>query len=387
MHRWQRQMPKGMFLKSEGSASNLSDPAGCYTLARYCTERGLSYGETGTPISLETFNLYSQWFRENLVPVVDDLMVTRIGRGAEVFELGLSDGTSVRAQKVVIATGLDHMAHTAAVLRNLPSELLSHSADHHDLKCFKAKDVTVIGGGQSALEIAALLAEEGASVRVVVRQPSLVWNPVPKAGYRSLYRRLRYPRSGLGEGLRMWFYCNGPMLFRRLPQRIRFKRAYSELGPAGAWWLKGRVLGCIPVLVHHSVSRAEARGDRAQLTVVESCGRKTDVVTDHVISATGYRFDLQRLPFLDDRLKSELRTINRQPILSCSFESSVRGLYFTGLASASSLGPAMRFLEGTGYTARSVSRDIARGLLGHDARLALDLAGTESYHRAARSNE
>jgi FAD-dependent urate hydroxylase len=370
-------MPKGMFLKSEGSASNLSDPSGRYTLARYCAEHGLLYGERGTPISLETFNLYSHWFRKNLVPVVDDLMVTRIVRAAEVFELGLSDGTTVRAQKVVMATGLHHMAHIAPVLRCLPSELFSHSADHHDLQCFKAKDVTLIGGGQSALEIAALLAEEGASVRILVRQPSLVWNPVPKTGYRSLYRRLRYPRSGLGDGMRMWFYCNKPMLFRRLPQRIRLKRAYSELGPAGAWWLKGRVLGRIPVLMNHSVSGAEVRGGRVQLTVVEHYGRKTDVVTDHVISATGYRFDLQRLPFLDDPLKSELHTIERQPILSSGFESSVRGLYFTGLASASSLGPAMRFLEGTGYTSRTVSRDIARGLR-HDARFALEFAGTES---------
>jgi hypothetical protein len=47
MYRWQCQIPKGMFLKSEACASNLSDPTARYTLARYCAERRLPYGESG----------------------------------------------------------------------------------------------------------------------------------------------------------------------------------------------------------------------------------------------------------------------------------------------------------------------------------------------------
>src|SRR6266540_4232812 len=43
MHRWRAQMPIGMFLKSEGRGSSLSDPTGHHTLARYCTEEGLQY--------------------------------------------------------------------------------------------------------------------------------------------------------------------------------------------------------------------------------------------------------------------------------------------------------------------------------------------------------
>ena len=47
MHRWQSLMPKGMFLKSEGRASNLSDPTRSHTLARYCSENALPYEEGG----------------------------------------------------------------------------------------------------------------------------------------------------------------------------------------------------------------------------------------------------------------------------------------------------------------------------------------------------
>ena len=39
MHTWLTQMPKGMLLKSEGFASNLSDPDDQLTLDRYCTEQ------------------------------------------------------------------------------------------------------------------------------------------------------------------------------------------------------------------------------------------------------------------------------------------------------------------------------------------------------------
>ena len=50
-------MPKGMFLKSEGFASNLYDPDGAFTLERFCGERGLGYADYNHPVPLETFCL------------------------------------------------------------------------------------------------------------------------------------------------------------------------------------------------------------------------------------------------------------------------------------------------------------------------------------------
>src|SRR6266704_3484131 len=38
MNRWRTQMPAGMFLKSEGFASNLADPTGRCTLQQFCEE-------------------------------------------------------------------------------------------------------------------------------------------------------------------------------------------------------------------------------------------------------------------------------------------------------------------------------------------------------------
>ena len=46
-------------------------------------------------------------------------------------------------------------------------------------------------------------------------------------------------------------------------------------------------------------------------------------------------------------------------VLSGAFESSIPGVYFTGLASAAAFGPLMRFVCGSGFAARRVSSAVA----------------------------
>lgn len=351
-------MPKGMFLKSEGRASNLSAPGG-HTLAQYCADRGIRYGDTGEPVSLEVFTQYALAFQRDLVPSVEEVMVAQVEHSSEGFHLTLANGERARARHVIIATGLDHAAYVPPELHGLPSELLSHSSDHSDLSGFRWKEVVVIGGGQSAIESAALLFEEGAFVQLLVRAPSLLWNSGPRNSPPSLYQRVRTPPSALGSGLQLWAYANAPQLFRYLPQAARFDRVKNVLGPAGAWWLKERVVGRIPVLLRHSVFKAKVQGGRAILEAAGSDGKIRPITADHVFAATGYRFTLDRLPFLSPDLKSLVRVEAGKPVLSSYLESSVPGLYFTSLASANSFGPAMRFLHGADYTARRISRRIA----------------------------
>src|SRR5262249_28283817 len=85
-----------------------------------------------------------------------------------------------------------------------------------------------------------------------------------------------------------------------------------------------------------------------------------ELVVDHVIAGTGYRVALRNLAFLDERLRARIQSIEDAPVLSRSFESSVPGLYFVGVASASSFGPLTRFACGAEYTAQRLSRHIKR---------------------------
>jgi hypothetical protein len=112
-------------------------------------------------------------------------------------------------------------------------------------------------------------------------------------------------------------------------------------------------------MVGHVVEQAETVGDQVRLHLRGSDGELRQLTSDHVIAATGYRFALGSLPFLSEPIIGELRSLQQTPILSANFESSVPGLYFTGLASANQFGPAMRFAYGAGFTARRVSRHLA----------------------------
>jgi cation diffusion facilitator CzcD-associated flavoprotein CzcO len=58
MQSWRVNMPIGMYLKSEGCASSLSDPTSSYTLKAHCQQHGLHYGDYGVPVPLETFFHY-----------------------------------------------------------------------------------------------------------------------------------------------------------------------------------------------------------------------------------------------------------------------------------------------------------------------------------------
>ena len=52
---------------------------------------------------------------------------------------------------------------------------------------------------------------------------------------------------------------------------------------------------------------------------------------DHLIAGTGFQPDVDRIPFIDRNLATEVDRIDRGPRLSANFETSVAGLYFVGL--------------------------------------------------------
>jgi thioredoxin reductase len=361
MHLWSGAMPDGMFLKSNGFASNVSDPEGTHTLQAFCRSTGRTYGDYGVPVPLETFTAYGRWFQRSQAPDLEEVLVTEVGRRNGHYELGLAGGERVGARAVVVATGVEHFAHVPEVLCQLPGRLCSHSSAHTDLGQFRGRDVVVVGAGQSALESAALLREGGATVTVVARAARLLWNGAPFESGRTLVQRLREPEAGLGSGWKTWLYSTQPQLYRHLPAAKRVYVARTALGPAGAWWLRSRVEGQFPVLLGHALDRAEARDEGVWLRLRTRDGGARELVTEHVIAATGYRPRVARLSFLEDRLRAELRLLGGAPWVGRDFESSVPGLYFTGPAVASSFGPVMRFVYGTDFASRVLTRGLAAG--------------------------
>ncbi|HWE90884.1 MAG TPA: NAD(P)-binding domain-containing protein [Pseudonocardiaceae bacterium] len=355
---WETGMPRGMFLKSQGFASNLSTPDGRRTLAEFCAASGHEYADYGRPVSVRTFLDYGRWFQRACAPEVHEAHVRRLSRADGGYRLALTDGTAVFARQVVVATGLGHFSYLPQTLAALPARLRTHSGSHADLGVFRDRRVIVVGGGQSALETAVLLAEAGSAVTLVSRAARLGWNGDPLPDRRCWRARLREPESGLGSGWSTWLYAERPRWFRRLPPSTRARRAATAMGPAGAWWLRSRFDSQVPALPGHTVTHARPRGDGLALTLAHTDGTR-ELCADHVIAATGYRPDLRRLSFIDDALRASVRTLGGGPRVGRDFESSAPGLYFVGPAVAASFGPVMRFVYGTEFTARVLADRLA----------------------------
>ena len=362
MDSWVAHMPKGMMLKSDGFASNIYDPESAFTLEHFCAERGIEYADAGMPVRLETFAAYGLAFKDRMVPELEDKLVANVRRVRDGFELQLADGETVQARTVVLAVGITHFDYVPESLAHLPAEFLSHSARHHEVEPFRGRDVVVIGGGSSAMDLAGLLHEAGAHVQLVSRRQELKFHSQPTGKPRSRWQQIRHPQSGLGPGMRSRFFANAPAVFHYLPESIRVEAVRKTLGPSGGWFIRDKVIGKVPLHLGCTPTGAEVKNGRVHLTVRAADGSEREIATEHIIAATGYRVNLERLEFLSPELRSQIKTVDGSPKLSSSFESSVPGIYFVGVAAAVSFGPVMRFAFGAGFAARRISQTMTKAL-------------------------
>jgi len=113
-------------------------------------------------------------------------------------------------------------------------------------------------------------------------------------------------------------------------------------------------------MLSHEITAAETRNGLVQLTLRTAVGSAATIETEHVIAATGYRADIDRLSFIDKDLRSRITRVGNMPILSSNFECSMPGLYFVGNAAAGSFGPLMRFAYGCEFAACRISRHVVR---------------------------
>lgn len=355
---WKTSMPAGMSLKSEGCASSIYGPAGTFTLAKFCAEEDLPYADLGLPVTLETFIQYGVAFQEQFVPTVELSTVVSVEAQKEGFSLRLDGGESFCAVKLVLAVGVDYFAFTPPIFAGLADSFVTHSSRHAGLDEFVNKDVAIIGGGASALDLAALLHKCESRPVLVTRQAEVQFhNRAPVA--RSAVSRLRAPNSGIGPGWRSWLCCNLPFMFHVLPERWRLRATKGHLGPAGGWFIRDDVMGKVPIIPNAAVDEVTVEGQRVRLQLSPDGVTSRDLIVDHIVAATGYRVNVERLTFLDESLRERIDTTENTPILTSHFESSVPGLYFVGAAAANSFGPAQRFAVGAKFAARRISRRLA----------------------------
>jgi hypothetical protein len=287
----------------------------------------------------------------------------------------LEDGDSVQAKRVVIATGIASFAYRPYRFQALPPELASHSSAHSDFGRFAGQRVVVVGGGQSALESAALVHESGADVEVIVRAAKIHWLRYGTRVHNWLhsranpFRRILYPPSDVGPPGLNWI-VDTPDVIRRLPFAIHSRIAHRAIRPAGAGWLLPRMRK-VKITTGHVITSASLNGRQVRIRLDDGAER----CVDHVLLATGYRIDVSKFAFIAPELVRSLRLIDGYPQLTAGFEASVPGLHFLGATAARSFGPLMRFVAGTPYAARALTqcvladapKSVERNLVPHES--------------------
>lgn len=349
---WEEKMPKGMLLRSGWRASYIADPDRTFTLKAFQTAIGT---RVPSPVPLEQFTAYGRWFQEKVAPDLDPRFVSKLTPFRNEFVLTLEDGETLAVNRVIVATGIEPFAQVPPEFSSLPRALISHSSDHQDFCQFKGKSVAVIGGGQSALESAALLREAGATVQVFVRERNihfLGWRKRIlhfKPLFKLLYSWTDVGPAGLSQ------LVSHPQYFRAFPHAIQDPIARRCIRPAGAGWLIAR-LKEVEIYPGRSIQGAQATDSRLNLQLSDG----TNCVVDHLLMGTGYKIDIAKYRFLSQELVASILQVDGYPVLNGSFEASVPGLHFLGAPAAWSFGPLMRFVAGTEFGCARLTESIGR---------------------------
>jgi len=352
---WDRNMPVGMLLRSNWTATQIAGPKGALTLEAYQAASGNHFSP---PVPLQRFLQYGLWYQSQAVPDLDRRSIMRVESDARGFRLTLGDGEVFHSRRVVVACGISSFAWRPPEFRALPSSLVSHTSEHRDLGTFAGKQVLVVGGGQSALESGALLHEGGAQVEIFARSSEINWlqgrlSKTLHHGLGKFTSRLLYAPTDVGPAGISQIMAR-PDLLKLLPRCLQNKLAKRSIRPAGARWLVDR-LAAVPIRLGRSIISAATVGEQVRVKLDDG----TERTADHILLGTGYHIDISKYEFLAAELLQSIRRSNGYPLLKEGLETSVPGLHILGAPAAWSFGPLMRFVSGTGYASRTLLRCVA----------------------------
>jgi FAD-dependent urate hydroxylase len=348
---WDRQMPRGMLLRSNWTATQIASPHSLLSLEAFQKANGVNFN---IPVPLEHFVEYGKWYQAQAVADLDQREVSRIEIDTSGFYVILHDGEIFRSHRVIIAAGISSFACRPPEFKHLPSRLASHTSEHCDFREFAGRKVLIVGSGQSALESAALLHEVGARPEVIARSQKIHWLQgwASKTLHHRLgasVRKLLYAPTDVGPAGISQLLAR-PDLVRRLPRSLQDRLRKRAVRPAGARWLAER-LRDVPIRLGCSVRSVDLIGELVRVRLDDGSER----IIDHVLLGTGYRVDISKYDFLSAKLKEAICCFNGYPILKAGLETSVAGLHVLGTPAAWSFGPLMQFVSGTHFASQALT--------------------------------
>ncbi len=332
MEFWQSHMPESMFIRTKIEYSSFCDPAGQFTIEQYAKEKGITLSY---PMPRPLFVDYGHWFIEQTGISVTEAYVVRIEQKDDHFAVVLEDGQTLQAENVVIGVGIMYAYYIPEHLATLPKTWVSHSSMHTSYAPFSGQHVAVLGGGQSAWEAAVLLHQAGAKPELIYRREARIPEP---GSVNELLRKLSYEYYDLPES-----------------EKEKYRRQYDI--PHVSNFLVEMAGDNITEHPTTTVDAATVEKDQLCLRLKNMRdGTVSQMTVDHLICATGYRYDVARLPFLDEKLLSLIEVRDGFPVLDRYFQSTCKGVYFVGPSAYASFGPSYRVMSGIPHTCQMLSK-------------------------------
>jgi cation diffusion facilitator CzcD-associated flavoprotein CzcO len=353
MKTWATTMPRDMVLRSAWAETSLAAPRDEGSILGWAKREGVS---TLGPIPLETFLAYADWFRERFVPEVDAADVATAARRDGGFDLTTAAGDTVGARTLVVAVGVTPFSWAPPAIAAVDDPRIRFAIDVRDFDELRGARVLVLGGGQAALEAAGRAARARATAELVSRSP-IHWfadrePDRPRSPLRQRLYRLAYPAVGYGPPPLNRLVLH-PDLYARLPGSLKQRLSARLLRPGGSPWLRELVEGKVTVTESRTIASVTPQADALHVVLDDGQARAVDAL----LVATGYRFDLSRLPFLDP---AGIRTEPAGwPVLDRFFRSTAPDVFFVGYPAEWRFGPISRFVLGATFTANRVAGALA----------------------------
>ena len=309
---WHTHMPDGMVLRSRVRSSSIADPDRELSIPAY--DPHLRDPMQNAP--LDRFLDYAHWFQERAVPEVDLREVTSVETAGGALRAHARGRRAHRRRPCGRRGGARSVRLASAAVRHARSLARLTLVDHAKLGMFADQEVVVVGGGQSALESAALLHEAGADVEVVAESGGRSGGCVGLGLGRQTGSARASGRRPTWAGAATGWIAAYPDTFRRLPaglQSVVARRCTSPRERRGSPAAHGRP-------DHHGRHRSQRRRRSA-----DDCGIALDDgnerIVDHVLLGTGYRVDVAKYPFLAAKHLQSLDVVGGYPVLGPGLES------------------------------------------------------------------
>jgi len=335
---WKQHMPEGMKLRTQCDWGTNSE------LEQFLQQRQLTLGQI-SPISREFFIDFVETTAKSQQLNWTPGQVTQVNHEQGIFKCVMDNGDVICAQNILVATGYyDYRFIPTELAAIFPQECHIHTADCTNFSQFDHQRCLIVGGRQSAFETATLLTTHAKSVELVYRhaRPEFVrsdWSWVDEYMDRTRTRPGWWREHPAEEkkAINQRFWHDGRLQLENwLEQPVINKKInhYSDT----------TIVGCV------------AQEDGA-MQVTLSGDQK--IIVDQVICATGYRPDVQNIPFLaTGNTLNRMDINNGLPALSDALESNIPGLYFTGIHGVNDFGPFLFFVAGSTAAAEVVINSI-----------------------------